>query len=462
MNASFLRIATFTGKRRPRSLNLAIYRLSGIGFELRGLLSVGSQDSSRILATFAFQYPPYHVLHEEGRNVAVGGMYGKILRVLSKSLGFSYSVSNAAAWGIKVNNTWNGAIGLLDRDEADVALCCTNPTADKLAVAPLSPMINPIEIIILAGRLTRFSKDPFAVLKQLHYDVWAALAIGILFVSLLLTASQLVLTRASTFVEVCLRYIFLLFGNTWNECSGEPPKWNTIRMFWITWIFGISIILMNAYAGQLKGAMLFKPEKPRLNGLWDLHQKPNLRVYVPENSFEYIFKISDKTFVRQLYSRIVEKHKTRRPAATLFSPDILSSVLSTGAAVIASRPACARAATEKCKNSPIGELYAGAEIVYSFHAVLFLNRKLPSYKQRLINRSIRRLNEAGLLLSWFRQVAGAWKGCLGTAVPDGHQLQSLHVADIEGICYVGLIGHTIAAIAFVIEKIQIPAGRMRG
>ncbi|XP_003737818.1 glutamate receptor-like [Galendromus occidentalis] len=408
-----------------------------------------------ILRIASFTYPPYHVLYERDGHRAVSGMYGKILQVLSKSLGFSYSITDAAAWGIKINNTWNGAIGLLDRDEADLALCGTIPTAEKLVVAAPTPMINPIEIIIFAGRETRFSKDPFAVLRQLHYDVWMALALGILFVSSLLTASQILLTRTPTSAEACLRNIFLLFGATWNECSGEPPRLNTARMFWITWILGISVILMNAYAGQLKGAMLFKPEKPRLNKLWDLHQRPHLKVYVPENSVEFILKISDKSFVRQLYSRIVEQHKTTRPAATLFSPDILSSVLSTSAAVIASRPACARAAAEKCKTSPIGELYAGTEIVYSFNAVLFLNRKMQDSKRALINLSIRRLNEAGLLLSWFREVAGAWTGCLGTAVPDGHQLQSLHVAEIEGICYIGLIGHSLALIAFVVERIGI-------
>ena len=40
-----------------------------------------------------------------------------------------------------------------------------------------------------------------------------------------------------------------------------------------------------------QGAMLFKPEMPRLNTLWDLHERPKLKVYLPQNSFEYIFKV---------------------------------------------------------------------------------------------------------------------------------------------------------------------------
>lgn len=62
-----------------------------------------------------------------------------------------------------------------------------------------------------------------------------------------------------------------------------PPDKTSLRLLWIVWMFAVSTVLMNTFAGQLKVSMMFKPEKARIEDLRDLYDS-NHEVYIPKDS----------------------------------------------------------------------------------------------------------------------------------------------------------------------------------
>lgn len=77
--------------------------------------------------------------------------------------------------------------------------------------------------------------------------------------------------------------------------SNPPPSRNSIRILWMSWFLGVTMILMNAFAGQLKATIMFKPEKPRIENLFDLYRS-GLAVYIAKDSAsEYTLKVGPNT-----------------------------------------------------------------------------------------------------------------------------------------------------------------------
>ncbi|KAH6927299.1 hypothetical protein HPB50_001598 [Hyalomma asiaticum] len=76
-------------------------------------------------------------------------------------------------WGLlKPDGNWTGVLGMLQRDEADLALSVINPTSEKKDVAVESETILPIEIMILAGRQSRHESNILGIIQIFPWEVW--------------------------------------------------------------------------------------------------------------------------------------------------------------------------------------------------------------------------------------------------------------------------------------------------
>ncbi|KAM7306522.1 glutamate receptor-like [Ixodes scapularis] len=120
------------------------------------------------LRVSSFNYAPYHVTTKLGHNVPVQGVCGEILTAIAQSMRMNYSIAfpTDSFWGLrKPDGNWTGIIGMLQRDEADLALSVINPTSEKYDVAVATESIVPIELVIMAGRLSRHESDIFGLIQ---------------------------------------------------------------------------------------------------------------------------------------------------------------------------------------------------------------------------------------------------------------------------------------------------------
>ncbi|KAH9372379.1 hypothetical protein HPB48_021727 [Haemaphysalis longicornis] len=127
-------------------------------------MSVAVPTASACL--LALQYDPHLVFTKtsDGKPY-IKGLLGDILRELSYSMRFNYSVSFAPerTLGIRYpNGSWNGLIGSLQRNEGDFALGLMIPTNSRNTIGRPTTEVYIDEIAILAGRTRTQSANVFS------------------------------------------------------------------------------------------------------------------------------------------------------------------------------------------------------------------------------------------------------------------------------------------------------------
>ncbi|XP_022696400.1 uncharacterized protein LOC111264612 [Varroa jacobsoni] len=346
-------------------------------------------------------------------------------------------------------------MGRIERDEADMTLCPTNPTAPKMLVGEQTFPLHPIELLILNGRKTRHDQNMFGILFTFDGSVWAVLVFSLLLMALLMTLLHYTISRISPWIRyqgpstTYISYVFMLTQNTFNEGTAHPPpKKNSISLLWMSWLLSIPIILMSAFAGQLKASMMFKPEKPKIHNLLDLYNSQHDVYLAKDSAGESALKADPARYVQKMYARILSD-KTYGTAERIIQDDVLDMVLNDRASIITSRPAEAMVAERKCSVIEQGDFYISERPVRAFNAVYHLNYRLSLDLRRNIQDRIGWLADSGLLDRWWKEIAGAWNGC---SRGDPLDLNALSISDFQMIACFWLLGISIASVLFVVER----------
>ena len=58
-------------------------------------------------------------------------------------MNFTYTIRKESVWGVKINGTWHGLIGMCERKEIDIAPADLGVTKDRSSVADFLPGITP-------------------------------------------------------------------------------------------------------------------------------------------------------------------------------------------------------------------------------------------------------------------------------------------------------------------------------
>ncbi|CAN7982040.1 unnamed protein product [Ixodes pacificus] len=89
-------------------------------------------------------------------------------------MGISYTIAfpTDSFWGLrKPDGNWTGVLGMLQRDEADMAININNPTKEAKDVAVETEIIVPIDLVIMAGRLSRHQSNIFGLIQIFSWEV---------------------------------------------------------------------------------------------------------------------------------------------------------------------------------------------------------------------------------------------------------------------------------------------------
>ena len=111
--------------------------------------------SNKVLRVITFETDPF-VYHN--RKSEYSGICIKILRQLSKDLGFEYTINESvdAHYGVEADGKWTGLIGALQRNEADMALQTISVTEDRSKVVDFTApyMMSGISAMMEATDMT--------------------------------------------------------------------------------------------------------------------------------------------------------------------------------------------------------------------------------------------------------------------------------------------------------------------
>ncbi|KAH7937712.1 hypothetical protein HPB49_014858 [Dermacentor silvarum] len=139
---------------------------------------------------------------------------------------------------------------------------------DRDAMAdPTSPiMVMPVKI--LAGRNRTHDTNVAGYLLTFDPQVWALLLFFLAFLSVVLAFLDLISRkmrseRAAPLV-VWNHHFWRLFENMLCEASATLPKKTVLRIIGAVWLLAI-VVLMNAFAGQMRACIMVKSELQKIN-----------------------------------------------------------------------------------------------------------------------------------------------------------------------------------------------------
>ncbi|KAH7938221.1 hypothetical protein HPB49_021755 [Dermacentor silvarum] len=330
--------------------------------------------------------------------------------------------------------------------EADLAASVINPTSEKRDVAFESETILPIELMILAGRLSKHQSNIFGIIQVL---TWEHGGVG----------TSVVIQRLghwgpvgdvsphlSNFVQAFRSHFWSFVENSFLEASKYTPKRLSARVvvgsFWL-----LVIVVTTVVAGQMKAMMMVREEADRIDSMRHLASRPAMKPYTVAGSAGVSSVRDSKDPDYQTVWRMMQKHKTDLPTSVVLADQTLLEVVAGKAVLILSRASVATRATAACASFERGEFYLAREPMFKFNSVFYINKRLSPTRRQAINNRILWLRESGLVAKWWQESSGNWEGC-GQVISDGR----LTFSDFQDLLLFWLAMLGIATAVFLCES----------
>ncbi|XP_013785975.1 uncharacterized protein LOC106470002 [Limulus polyphemus] len=293
-------------------------------------------------------------------------------------------------WGILANGKWTGMMGMLIRNEADVAL------------------------------------GPFA----LNYDRYKAVEVT----TPVIMSHTAILVNYQKPKPDAYSYIYAL---NWER---------VIRAFW--WM--TLIVLMQSFSGQLLATLVLNNDA-QIDDLNEL-DRLNILPVVEKGSHEHsVFKTDNGTLYRRLYMKMLEQTSLSFIPPKNLTADSILDLIKQGKIALVNDMLTLKAALAKRFNSNRAcGFYIAKERFSTNTFVMVLRKGLSASFYQEVNKRVLHIVESGIVADSIEGNVKDYAKCLGTE-PD---LKPLSVEDLRGIFILLGCGFLISGTIFVVELIH--------
>ncbi|XP_064489997.1 probable glutamate receptor isoform X2 [Ornithodoros turicata] len=225
-------------------------------------------------------------------------------------------------WGYKVNGSFTGAIGMLQRKEIDLFIGPAGIIAERLEAANCFPYLNGYSTILTPH--PRKLIDPFSFVKAFAPEVWLTIGISWSIVSLISMFGEKVFSRTTKqqharqgYFQHLWKYLQYMLPQGCNrQTDGEFGR--ILLGFW----FLAMMVLMSSLGGELKTSMLLKKIEDHIDSVDDLLRFPKVAIVAESGSaLERFFKRPEHPTFQKLLPRL------QPVQGSMTSPRVAASVL---------------------------------------------------------------------------------------------------------------------------------------
>ncbi|XP_076359033.1 putative glutamate receptor [Tachypleus tridentatus] len=361
---------------------------------------------------------PFVHVHEKDENVELCGPMANLLNMLSVSLHFWYSIKipEDHKWGSSYKNgSWNGMIGMLQRQEVDIALGPFSTTYNRMQVVDFSYPLTVDRYVIL----TRKYKARSSFFKYLFALDWQE--------------------KNNDYPRDTLEYRKRNKKSTFDENSGTAINVKRIAQ-------------VRLRKGQLR-ALLLKSSSPVLiDNLEDLIRAEEIQPLITEgSSFHNLLKASGASSLNYKLLAKVKKKQSFILSSDLTSDAVLEQVEEGTHAVLKGIYTIRHALSLRVTKKKKCNLYISKESLYSKSFAIAFRKGLDYSLIRRINERILSIVEKGLFQKWTDEMSSNYSFCL---IPDQEVVSPFTVQDIVGIMFLLLSGWLLATLLFIFEKLS--------
>ncbi|XP_071533139.1 probable glutamate receptor isoform X2 [Panulirus ornatus] len=220
--------------------------------------------------------PHVKVREGKGGHLSIQGPMANLLQALAVALNFEYTLVRPedGMWGApNADGTWNGMLGMVKRNEADLALGPFGITEARASVVEFSQpiMIDYFRILVKRGLA---EPNPWGFLNPLRPMVWLGLSLAFVLVcvglwTLVFLARDNGKRDTSTKVAVALHQCWEQFATLCQQTMTYVPKEASSRMLVCVWLMTV-LVIMRSYSGALTSLLAVRQIPIKINSLRDL------------------------------------------------------------------------------------------------------------------------------------------------------------------------------------------------
>ncbi|XP_071530496.1 probable glutamate receptor [Panulirus ornatus] len=219
--------------------------------------------------------PHIAVSQDASGNITIRGPMANLLQALAKALNFRYTLVRPAdgAWGIPdTSGEWNGMIGMVKRNEADLALGPFGLTYSRSRVVDFSSPIL-IDYYRILVRRPRSKPDPLGFLRPFRWPVWTGLVLGVGVVGLVLYHVRRAALDLSQWQEDVVMDVGQVLHHWWSVYGAllnQPYTWMaqgwSVRVAVATWWL-VALIVARSYSSALTSLLAVRTVPVKYNFL---------------------------------------------------------------------------------------------------------------------------------------------------------------------------------------------------
>ncbi|CAD5120047.1 DgyrCDS8629 [Dimorphilus gyrociliatus] len=385
------------------------------------------------------------------------GIFFNIFNMLAERLKFRYRIiePKEAAIGTLINGTYNGAMGMIYRKEADIGVGAFTVTAQRLKAVDFLSVTQTEALTILMKRPNPQLLSSVFFTQTFKIEVWMCFisSVTLSFVALLFFSKYNLKEegfglRVKSFDEdySLFRHCFwYAFGAAINQGGILPSVGKTsvralVGSMWLTWIMITAI-----YTGNLVAIMSVRKYKLPVNNLEDAVSNKDFKLIILGNSgHETIFKTADSGVFKKAWEKIIQDPQEN------IVPDLKTGIEKAkqeNTGYISTRSVVNLVSHLDCELTTTDEKYD-----FLPNGVTFAVQKGWGY-QNLFNKILLEISlEPGLNEKWLRTYNLTQNPSCKDS--DSTESNAIDLATYSGSFYIIAIGFGLALLSITIEFIK--------
>ncbi|XP_075744316.1 putative glutamate receptor [Rhipicephalus microplus] len=362
---------------------------------------------------------------------------------------YTYLMPTDGNWGGRLpNGAWGGQVGLVVRNECDVAVGPLALTNDRVSAMRPLPAYFYADASHMAGRREVYYSDVFGYIYAFDEQVWIGIVLALATVAILMVMFQNNFRFAGA-TEKLLEYIFLLFAMLLTKGPSRCPK-NTrvlIGVWWLAVVFATT-----SFTSHMQASMAIKTEVPRLESVADIIKHRRIVPTIIDGmAFDVFFKTSANPDDQELWRR-VQQHKSQLSFNKVFLRETYEAVLD-GRQVVFMEQSLYHYGIRRhySREPPKGQFYFGKINVLTVPCAIFVSYNASKIVQESLHQTTRWICESGLIDRHLEQaLLQTWR----QAGNRPNTVEAIRAEDISGLFAVWIMGMSMAAVGTVGEAVM--------
>ncbi|XP_064100968.1 glutamate receptor U1-like [Macrobrachium nipponense] len=400
--------------------------------------------------------PHIKVTEDKNGNIQLFGPMAELLESLSYALNFSYTLTRPpdGAWGAPdENGNFNGMLGMIQRNEIDLALGPFGMTEGRARVAAFSRpvVIDPLRITVRRGKP---KIGIWNILKPLDWQVWVGTVLAVLFVGaalgLFITTPWTRNTGSSgSLLRQALYQLWDQIATFLGQGMSYIPPIDSSRVVVLMWLLA-AFVITRSYQGALTSLLAVREIPIKIDSIEDfLKAKEYRMIYETSTAFTAYLKKSQTGIFRKLH----EANLAGRGEFINMNkmPEALDKQVRTrDFAILAEDLTIKMLLSEDFSRTGECGFHISRERFFPLILCVAGNPRLPI--MRGINYRIQKIVEHDLYGQTLRRNANNGTSCL-QPISTITVNEAYDMASLKGLFYLLCAGFGVSLAAFVVEVI---------